>query len=398
MAATSCLVLAFSFSVCVLTSLTHHKCAVCYSAFSACPPYTPLSHTRTTTTTTTQAYIQGAEAAAKLAANRQQDVRYSPPSQQQQQQHQPSPTNPPATTLTGSIVMTSAYSCPDLAEPPSAPPVRMAPIAPVPPPVATPATFSPPRTMSLPDMTQYAAQQEDDKRQKRLARNRASARLRRLRKKNLVDAYEQEVGSLQSTLAALQAHRWGTADHAGALADALSMDRGQQVLDEAADRKREAASLLAQQLQWVAMLEDVLLEDRVLHELATTETMENPELAQLAATLQLSPSQRESIVESQRGWQEEWEALQTVKASLVALQENEWLWNESVGSVAEQFMVRVCGLCCCGVVADGWESSVPVSYATACLFLFFFFSHTPSVCISLSLFVIPEHSPQEPSL
>jgi hypothetical protein len=249
--------------------------------------------------------------------------------------------------------------------------------------------------MSLPDMTQYAAQQEDDKRQKRLARNRASARLRRLRKKNLVDAYEQEVGSLQSTLAALQAHRWGTADHAGALADALSMDRGQQVLDEAADRKREAASLLAQQLQWVAMLEDVLLEDRVLHELATTETMENPELAQLAATLQLSPSQRESIVESQRGWQEEWEALQTVKASLVALQENEWLWNESVGSVAEQFMVRVCGLCCCGVVADGWESSVPVSYATACLFLF---SHTPSVCISLSLFVIPEHSPQEPSL
>jgi len=40
--------------------------------------------------------------------------------------------------------------------------------------------------MSLPDMTSYAAQQEEEKRQKRLARNRASARLRRLRKKNLV--------------------------------------------------------------------------------------------------------------------------------------------------------------------------------------------------------------------
>ena len=42
------------------------------------------------------------------------------------------------------------------------------------------------RSMSLPDMSTYAAQQEEEKRQKRLARNRASARLRRLRKKNLV--------------------------------------------------------------------------------------------------------------------------------------------------------------------------------------------------------------------
>lgn len=42
------------------------------------------------------------------------------------------------------------------------------------------------RSMSLPDMASYGAQQEEEKRQKRLARNRASARLRRLRKKNLV--------------------------------------------------------------------------------------------------------------------------------------------------------------------------------------------------------------------
>jgi hypothetical protein len=42
------------------------------------------------------------------------------------------------------------------------------------------------RSLSLPDMSAYAAQAEEEKRQKRLARNRASARLRRLRKKNLV--------------------------------------------------------------------------------------------------------------------------------------------------------------------------------------------------------------------
>jgi hypothetical protein len=44
-----------------------------------------------------------------------------------------------------------------------------------------------------------------------------------------VDAYEQEVGILEKTLEQLKAHQWGTSDNAGALAEALSMDRGQQV-------------------------------------------------------------------------------------------------------------------------------------------------------------------------
>ena len=44
----------------------------------------------------------------------------------------------------------------------------------------------PGRSLSMPDMSAYAAKAEEEKRQKRLARNRASARLRRLRKKNLV--------------------------------------------------------------------------------------------------------------------------------------------------------------------------------------------------------------------
>jgi hypothetical protein len=47
------------------------------------------------------------------------------------------------------------------------------------------------RSMSLPDMTSYGAKQEEEKRQKRLARNRASARLRRLRKKNLVSVLNE---------------------------------------------------------------------------------------------------------------------------------------------------------------------------------------------------------------
>lgn len=129
-----------------------------------------------------EAYRRGAEAAAKMA------------SVQQQQQ----PTS-----------MISTVSCPDFAktEPPILPPpipnpLNAAPSASMPPPPPPPTTTSAapqvssfsthppppihqPRSMSMPDMNSYGAA-EEEKRQKRLARNRASARLRRLRKKNLV--------------------------------------------------------------------------------------------------------------------------------------------------------------------------------------------------------------------
>ena len=151
-----------------------------------------------------------------------------------------------------------------------------------------------------------------------------------------VDAYEQEVGILEKTLEQLKAHEWGKSDHAGALAEALSMDRGQQVLDMS-ERQKEAAALLNQQLEWVHMLEDILMEDYVLHQMVDG-AGDNADLQELAASLQLSPEQMRQVQESRAGWQDEWDSLQTVKASLVAMQQNEWLWNESVGGVAEQFM------------------------------------------------------------
>lgn len=43
----------------------------------------------------------------------------------------------------------------------------------------------------------------------RLARNRAAARLRRQRKKNLVETYEAEVTALEANLKKLQSHEWG---------------------------------------------------------------------------------------------------------------------------------------------------------------------------------------------
>ena len=56
--------------------------------------------------------------------------------------------------------------------------------------------------MSMPDISSYAAQQdaEEAKRRKRLARNRASARLRRLKKKNLVSRHMRRMPNLLGML------------------------------------------------------------------------------------------------------------------------------------------------------------------------------------------------------
>eukprot|EP00977_Amphora_coffeiformis_P023627 scaffold13853_cov147-Amphora_coffeaeformis.AAC.4 len=301
-----------------------------------------------------EAYLRGAEAAAAMAAGMplaKSCPDFSEGGTPQAGQvvpttassHNPVYTNHPAP-------VTASSAAPKAPPPPAAVPNPL-PAAPTPPPPAAtgyaqprpppPAQQQqqqqhvsiPARAMSLPDMTTYAAQQEEEKRQKRLARNRASARLRRLRKKNLVDAYEQEVGILEKTLEQLRAHEWGKTDNAGVLAEALSMDRGQQVLD-LSERQKEAANLLEQQLEWLKMLEEIMMEDYVLHQIVAG----NPEVQELAASLQLSPEQLRQAEESKSGWQDEWDSLQTVKASLVALQQNEWLWNEGVGGVAEQFM------------------------------------------------------------
>jgi hypothetical protein len=205
------------------------------------------------------------------------------------------------------------------------------------------------RSVSLPDMSSYAAQQEDEKRQKRLARNRASARLRRLRKKNLVDAYEVEVGCLEKTMAQLQQHEWGCTNSSNTtgvqsalvLAEALSMDRGQQKLS-VSERKIAATDILQQQLQFLQQLEDLMQEQYVLQQVAQStvngDDRSSNEWKDLQDTLQLSHEQCQQIIEQSSGWDNEWQALQTVKASLVAMKDNNWLWNEGCAGITDQFM------------------------------------------------------------
>jgi hypothetical protein len=149
-----------------------------------------------------------------------------------------------------------------------------------------------------------------------------------------VDAYETEVGILEKTLQQLQAHEWGAQDNASALTEALSMDRGQQVLDRAS-RQQAAHDILEQQLELMDQLQDMMHEQYVLQQLATNNSKEFEDLKQ---ALQLSDEQLQQLSAQQSGWAEEWAALQTVKASLLAMKENDWLSNEGCSNAAETML------------------------------------------------------------
>eukprot|EP00535_Pseudo-nitzschia_heimii_P000198 CAMPEP_0197184888 /NCGR_PEP_ID=MMETSP1423-20130617/10785_1 /TAXON_ID=476441 /ORGANISM="Pseudo-nitzschia heimii, Strain UNC1101" /LENGTH=555 /DNA_ID=CAMNT_0042635825 /DNA_START=325 /DNA_END=1992 /DNA_ORIENTATION=+ len=207
----------------------------------------------------------------------------------------------------------------------------------------------PGRSLSMPDMSSYAAEAEEEKRLKRLARNRASARLRRLRKKNLVDAYETEVGILEKTLNQLEAHEWGkdTDDHKSLL-DALGMERGQQAISQE-ERNSIIQDILKQQMQQVHLLQQAQREQQILAMLASEAQEDDDEkkysnnkqdtemLSELQEILQLTDNQKGKLRDSSKGLRKEVEALETVSASLEAMQKNDWLLNEGVQKITDQF-------------------------------------------------------------
>mmetsp|Transcript_28785 Transcript_28785/g.30949 ORF Transcript_28785/g.30949 Transcript_28785/m.30949 type:complete len:542 (-) Transcript_28785:285-1910(-) len=203
---------------------------------------------------------------------------------------------------------------------------------------------SPGRSLSMPDMLNYTAETEEEKRLKRLARNRASARLRRLRKKNLVDAYETEVGVLEKSLNQLQTHEWGKdSDNHKALLDALGMERGQQAISPE-QRTSIIQDILKQQMQQVNMLQEAQREQEFLALLASQEENQNDDaeddnkiFVELQDILQLSTDQKRKLRESSKGLDKEVEALETVSASLQAMQQNDWLLNEGTQKITNQF-------------------------------------------------------------
>lgn len=222
------------------------------------------------------------------------------------------------------------------------------------------------RSTSLPNISSYAARashQEDEKRSKRLARNRASARQRRLKKKNLVESYEGEVKVLSSCLEKLQNHNWGNGNNNNKghdiLLQALSMDRGgqQHVNWSVEERNESITDVLKQQCEHVDSLLDVQSEFMMLSwfleqqqgqqdQRDTIDDDEKEVCAELEQLLQLSTAQKQQLNQSLNNKdnntsstvQSEYESLTTIKQCLTSLLENEHLINPAVDDHTNELM------------------------------------------------------------
>jgi hypothetical protein len=123
------------------------------------------------------------------------------------------------------------------------------------------------------------------------------------------------------------------------------MERGQQ----AVPREQRASliqDILQQQLDQVAFLQESQMEQQVLSWLAANQLQlqqdddeEALAMAQeLQELLQLTPEQCEQLHSAASvGLDEEVQALDTVKSSLQAMKDNDWLVNEGVTQITDQF-------------------------------------------------------------
>mmetsp|Transcript_38714 Transcript_38714/g.44209 ORF Transcript_38714/g.44209 Transcript_38714/m.44209 type:complete len:489 (-) Transcript_38714:402-1868(-) len=305
-----------------------------------------------------EAYRRGAEAAARI---QQQKVSSSCPNLQQFQAQKTNNSNivtsllvpnplavQPTTTATSTSTSTKNVSTPKVHPTSVTQPLQQhlgshhhhvaATVqSSMPPPPPNPVAN---RSLSLPDMQSYAAraQIEEGKRKKRLARNRQSARLRRLRKKNLVDSYEGEVGVLEASLQKLKAHTWGSSHEA--LSEALSMERGQQELSNE-ERVQLIQEIVQQQRQQVEFLRETQREQQILLAASHTNRKEKSSGDYLSNELQgllnLTDNQKDEIQKSCEGLDKEIQAMETFLVCLESMQNTSWLWNDGVAKISDQF-------------------------------------------------------------
>ena len=139
---------------------------------------------------------------------------------------------------------------------------------------------------------------------------------------------------MEKTLKQLQAHEWGKNDDHKALLEALGMERGQQAI-HTEQRTSIIQDILKQQMQQVELLRQSQLEQECLAMLADGDQGELSN--ELQEILQLSDAQKENLRVSSKGLDKEIKALETVAASLQAMLENEWLLNEGVQNITDQF-------------------------------------------------------------
>ncbi|KAL3669527.1 hypothetical protein V7S43_004914 [Phytophthora oleae] len=178
-------------------------------------------------------------------------------------------------------------------------------------------------------------QEEDDRRQRRLERNRASARVRREKKKGMVETYEGEVSKLESSLNMLKNHEFGTGN-AEELATALEYSSGEHLRHAlmSKDAKMELmARILGQHSRDTDAIRRANAENQALIAVAT----DNSELFRsLRAQLGLTPEQCQQLARLAIPASDEARKLDAIRKCFSALRAHDWLYVPGIETILHQ--------------------------------------------------------------
>uniref|UniRef100_K3WAD8 BZIP domain-containing protein n=1 Tax=Globisporangium ultimum (strain ATCC 200006 / CBS 805.95 / DAOM BR144) TaxID=431595 RepID=K3WAD8_GLOUD len=178
-------------------------------------------------------------------------------------------------------------------------------------------------------------QEEDDRRQRRLERNRASARVRREKKKSMVETYEGEVSKLENSLNLLKVHSFGSGQ-AQDLINALEYSSGENLRHAlmSKDAKMELmARILGHHSRSTSAIHSANAENQAL--IATA--VENAELfASLRTQLRLTDEQCRKLHGMAHHVRDEARKLDAIAKCFSALRAHDWLFFPGMETILHQ--------------------------------------------------------------
>ncbi|KAG2781375.1 hypothetical protein JG687_00014315 [Phytophthora cactorum] len=178
-------------------------------------------------------------------------------------------------------------------------------------------------------------QEEDDRRQRRLERNRASARVRREKKKGMVETYEGEVSKLESSLNMLKNHEFGTGN-AQELATALEYSSGEH-LRHAQMSKDAKMELMARILDQHSRNTDAIRRSNAENQALIAVAVDNSEFSRaLRAQLGLTPEQCQRLASLAVPASQETRKLDAIRKCFSALRAHDWLYVPGIETILHQ--------------------------------------------------------------
>ncbi|ETV66558.1 hypothetical protein, variant 1 [Aphanomyces astaci] len=162
--------------------------------------------------------------------------------------------------------------------------------------------------------------EEDQRKKKRLARNRDLAGQRRKRSKELVETYEAEVNQLENILAKSLAHEFGQGD-IQTLLEALGGEHKQSITLTKDAKHQQTASLLAQLLRHALVFQDAN-DDSWMLALAACD---DPEFLSLKLEVGLTDAQCRQLARLEPAIHAEATKVALVEKVVAALHAQEWL-------------------------------------------------------------------------